>query len=71
MVSSASSKGERRKDRGQPLGEHGLAGAGRADHEDVVAAGGGDFEGALGGLLSAHIFEVDREMLELAEQGFG
>ncbi len=64
-------KGERSEDRGQALGEHGFAGAGRADHEDVVAAGGGDFESALGGLLAAHIFEVDGEVLQLAEKLFG
>ena len=52
-------KRERRQDRGHALGQHRLAGAGRADHQDVVAAGAGDFEGALGGLLSADIFEVD------------
>ena len=28
-------EGERRQDAGETLGEHGLAGAGRADHEDV------------------------------------
>ena len=61
-------EGERREDRGQPLGQHGLAGAGRADHEDVVAAGRGHFERALGGLLAAHIVEVDGEVLQLAEQ---
>ena len=64
-------EGERREDRRQALGEHGLAGAGRADHEDVVAAGGGDFESALGGVLAADIFEVDGEVLQLAEQLFG
>jgi hypothetical protein len=35
-----------------------------------VAAGCGHFERALGGLLAAHIAEVDGEMLELAEKGF-
>ena len=49
---------QRREDGGQALGEHGLAGAGRADHEDVVAAGGGDFEGALGDVLAADVVEV-------------
>ena len=58
---------ERREDRGEPAGEHGFAGAGRADHQDVVAAGGGDFEGALGGLLAADVGEVEGEMLELVE----
>ena len=62
-------EGERRQDRGHALGEHGLAGAGRADHEDVVASGAGDFDGALGGLLSADVFEVDEELLRFAQQG--
>ena len=64
-------KGERGKDGGQPLGQHGFAGAGRADHQNVVAAGGGHFQGALGGLLAAHIAEVDGEVFELAEELFG
>ncbi len=64
-------KRERGKDGGQPLGQHGFARAGRADHQNVVAAGGGHFEGALGGLLAAHIAEVDGEVLELAEDLFG
>ena len=49
---------QRREDRGEALGEHGFAGAGRADHEDVVATGGGDFEGALGDVLAADVAEV-------------
>ena len=52
-------EGERGEDRRQALGEHGFAGAGRADHENVVAAGRGHFKSALGGLLAAHIAEVD------------
>ena len=63
-------KSERRKDRRQTFGEHRLAGAGRADHENVVAAGGGDLECTLGGLLTANVFEVDGEMLQLAEELF-
>ena len=59
---------ERRQDGRNALGQHGLAGAGRADHQNVVAAGAGDFEGALGGLLSAHVFEVDGEMLGFVQQ---
>ena len=50
-------EGERRQDAGEALGEHRLAGAGRADHQDVVAAGGGDLEGALGGGLAANVGE--------------
>jgi hypothetical protein len=33
-----------------------------------VAAGAGDFEGALGSLLAAHIFEVDRVVLGFVQQ---
>ena len=53
-------KTKRRQDGGHALGQHGLAGARRADHQDVMAAGAGHFEGALGGVLAADIFEVDR-----------
>ena len=49
---------QRRQDRGQPRGEHRLAGARRADHQEVVAAGGGDLEHALGALLA---FDVARD----------
>ena len=43
---------------GQAGGEHGLAGAGRTDHEDVVSTGRRDFEGPLGHLLSPHVGEL-------------
>ena len=33
---------ERRQDAGQARGQHRLAGAGRADHQQIVPAGGGD-----------------------------
>ena len=46
---------QRRQDRGQPRGQHRLAGARRADHQQVVAAGGGDFERALGALLALDV----------------
>ena len=36
-------------------GQHRLAGAGRADHEQIVPSGHSHFERALGRLLSAHI----------------
>ena len=49
---------QRGEDGREALGEHGFAGAGRADHEDVVAAGGGDFQGALGDVLAADVAEV-------------
>jgi len=63
-------KSERSQDGGQALGQHGLARAGRADHENVMAAGCGYFESALGRLLAAHIGEVDGEVLQLAQQFF-
>ena len=50
---------QRRQDGRQPLGEHRLARAGRADHQDVVAAGRGDLERALGVLLAVDLGEVD------------
>ncbi len=61
-------EGERGEDGGQALGQHGFAGAGRADHQNVVAAGRGHFERALGRLLAAHVLEVHVEVLQLAEQ---
>ena len=60
---------ERRQDGGHALGQHGFAGAGRADHQDVVASGAGDFDGALGGLLAADVFEIDQEFLGFVQQG--
>ena len=51
----ASSSVERGQDGGQAAGEHRLARARRADHQDVVAAGGGDLERALGVSVAAHV----------------
>ena len=62
---------ERSQDSRQPLGQHGFAGTGRPDHQNVVAAGSGDFQRALCGLLSAHIAKVERKMLHLAEEFAG
>ena len=62
---------QRREDGRQALGEHGFAGAGRADHQDVVASGGGDFERALGDVLAANVFEVEGEVLQLVEESGG
>lgn len=39
---------ERRQNAGQAAGQHALAGAGRADEQQVVAAGGGDLQRPLG-----------------------
>src|SRR5438874_11801727 len=49
---------ERRQDRWHRPGEKRLAGAGGTDHEDVMAAGGSDFETALDVFLAADIGEV-------------
>jgi hypothetical protein len=49
-----------REDRRQPAGEHGLTGAWRADHEQVVRARRGDLQRALGMLLAAHLGEIRR-----------
>ncbi len=54
---------QRRQDRRQPRGEHGFAGAGRADHQQVMAAGGRDFERALGALLALDVSEIERGSL--------
>ena len=47
----------------EPRREHRLAGAGRPDHEQVVAAGGGDFERPLGAFLALDVGEVERRRL--------
>ena len=39
---------QRRQDRGQPRRQHRFAGAGRPDHQEIVAARRGDLERALG-----------------------
>ena len=44
----------------QALRQHALAGARRTDHEQAVAAGGGDHERALGQELSADVGEIER-----------
>src|SRR5580704_14092950 len=44
---------------GEPGRQHRLAGAGRADHQEVVATGRGDFEGALGAFLALDVPEVE------------
>jgi hypothetical protein len=43
---------------GQALGQHRLARPRRADHQEVMGTGGGDLEGALGGLLALDIHQV-------------
>src|SRR6185437_8758627 len=48
------------KNCGDTFGEHRFAGAGRPDEQNVVSAGTGDFESALGGLLSAYVAQIHR-----------
>ena len=52
--------GHGRQDVGQAGGEHGFAGARGTAHEHGVAAGGGDFQGALAVVLAADIGQVRR-----------
>jgi len=61
----------RRKNGGNTFGEHGFASAGRPDEENVVTAGAGHFESALGGLLAVNIAKVDRVLRGFAEQLLG
>ena len=61
-------EGQVGENRRQPLGQHGLARAGRADQDDVVTAGGGDFEGAFDVLLAFDVVEVGIVLRVLAEQ---
>ena len=46
---------QRRQQAGQSLRQQGLAGARRTDHQQSMFAGRGDFQGALGGELAAHL----------------
>ena len=55
---------------GQSFRQHGLARTGRADQDDVVTAGGGDFERAFDVLLSFDIVEVRIVLRMLTEQIF-
>ena len=59
------------EDRRQAAGEHGLATAGRAGEQNVVPAGGGDLQGALGVLLAAHLGKVFLRRAAGREQGGG
>jgi site-specific DNA recombinase len=47
------------KDGGDTPGEHGLAGARRTDHRQIVPPGGGHFDSALAVLLAAHVDKVN------------
>ena len=50
---------ERRQDAGQPRRQHRFARAGRPDHQQIVAAGGGDFERAFRALLALDVLQVE------------
>jgi len=50
---------QRRQDRGQPRRQHRLARTGRADHQQMMSAGGCDFERALGALLPLDVAQVE------------
>ena len=51
---------EVRQQPGQARGEHRFAAAGRADHQQIMPAGGRHLERAAGGFHAAHIGEVGR-----------
>src|SRR5438552_19096011 len=57
-----------RQDRGHALRQHGLTRSRRTYHQNVVATRASYLESALGGLLTAHILEVDGIVLRLAQQ---
>ena len=62
-------RGQRRHDGGERPREQRLAAAGWADHQDVVTAGGGDFQRALGVLLPTDVDEIGCVLAGLAEGG--
>ncbi len=61
-------EGQRRQNRGHALGQHGLAGSGRTNHEQVVPARCGNLDGTFGRLLSAYVAKVDGEILRRLQQ---
>ena len=62
---------QRRQDPGKPRRQHRFAGAGRADHQEIVAAGRGDFERALGALLALDVAEIEPGGGRAARRGSG
>jgi len=58
---------QRRQNGGQPCRQHGFAGAGRADHEQIVRAGSSHFEGTLGAFLALDVLEIDERAIEFAD----
>jgi hypothetical protein len=51
---------QRRQDRGEPLGQHGLAGARWSEQGEMVRAGGGDLQGEPAAVLADDVGEVER-----------
>ena len=51
-------KTQGRQNGGNAFGQHRLARTRRSNHEDVVAAGSGYFQGALGMELTFHVSEI-------------
>ena len=49
----------RRNDRGNPLSQHALAGAGRADQQEIMSTGHGNLDGALDLMLAFDLGKID------------
>ena len=60
-------QGQRRQNRRQPFGQHGFAGARRADEQHVVPAGRGDFQGALHVFLAFDLGKIQFVVVRLVE----
>lgn len=58
------------EDSSQTRSQEGLAGAGAADHEEVVGAGRGDGDSSFGGFLALHVAVVDLIATEFRNGGF-
>lgn len=56
------------EDRGERFGENGLPASRRTAHQDIVAPGGGDFEGAFGVFLAADVLHIEEKGFFLEER---
>ena len=56
---------QRRQDRRQPRRQHRFARAGRADHQQMMPAGRGDFERALGAFLALDVAQIEMRRFRL------
>src|SRR5262249_23301984 len=56
---------KRRQDRWQPCRKHRLSGARRTDHEQVMSAGGSNFERAFRAFLALYVCKVERNTVSL------